>query len=75
MSELMVATDVQRAYECGMGLAEGAPTLLETWSCSSQITNVRTQHDVTRQFSADSCAVPRNSMLNLQRAHSRALPG
>lgn len=31
MSELMVATDVQRAYECGMGLAEGAPTLLETW--------------------------------------------
>lgn len=32
MAELMIAGNQQRAFECGMGLAEGAANLDETWT-------------------------------------------
>lgn len=32
LAELMVARDQQRAFECGMGLAEGATDLNQTWA-------------------------------------------
>ncbi|MFC3549571.1 hypothetical protein ACFOLC_00915 [Lysobacter cavernae] len=67
MAELMVAGDQQRAFECGMGLAEGATDLNETWALLLSDSRRPTSRAAIRRCSGASSGAATISIL---RSHS-----